>query len=299
MDAPDDAATGWRPDDDARRRLIGILLIVASASIFGAVDGISKLLTEHASAGQIVWARYALAIPVLLAGTGPGRIRSLFATSRPGMQLLRGISPIGVSFGMTVGVAYMPLAEATVIMFAAPFLVVALSGPLLGERVGLARWIAVAIGFLAVLLVVRPGFGELSHVAVFPLAAAFLYALMQIITRHVARLGERTDTTLAWTLVTGAVVSTPFAILYWQPLPAFDWVLMVLLGTTFGIGQFMMIRGFAYAPAALLAPLSYVQIISATLISIVVFHHSPDLLSLVGIAMILVSGVYVVQNRER
>jgi drug/metabolite transporter (DMT)-like permease len=296
MDMPE-SAPARSAGQEARRRLIGILLVVSSATIFGAVDGISKLLTEHASAGQIVWARYALALPVLLAALGPRRLPSLFKTTRPGLQLLRGLSPIGVSFGMTLAVAYMPLAEATVILFAAPFLVVALSGPLLGERVGLSRWIAVAIGFFAVLLVARPGFGELSHFAIFPLAAAFFYALMQIITRHVARLGERPDTTLAWTLLTGAIVSTPAAILLWQPLPWHDWGLMVLLGVIFGIGQFMMIKGFANAPAALLAPLSYVQIISATLISIVVFHHSPDLWSMVGIVMILISGVYVVRHR--
>lgn len=296
MDMPE-SAPARSADQEARRRLIGILLVVSSATIFGAVDGISKLLTEHASAGQIVWARYALALPVLLVAMGPRRLPSLFETTRPGLQLLRGLSPIGVSFGMTLAVAYMPLAEATVILFAAPFLVVALSGPLLGERVGLSRWIAVAIGFFAVLLVARPGFGELSHFAVLPLAAAFFYALMQIITRHVARLGERPDTTLAWTLLTGAIVSTPVAILLWQPLPWHDWGLMVLLGVIFGIGQFMMIKGFANAPAALLAPLSYVQIISATLISIVVFHHSPDLWSMVGIVMILISGVYVVRHR--
>ena len=283
---------------EARGRLIGILLVVASATIFGAVDGISKLLSDHASAGQIVWARYTLALPVLLMATGPGRLSSLFSTSRPGLQLLRGLSPIGVSFGMVVGVTYMPLAEATVVLFAAPFLVVALSGPLLGERVGFGRWVAVAVGFSAVLLVARPGFGTLSYVVIFPTAAAVFYALMQLITRHVASLGERPDTTLAWTLVTGAVVSTPFAIAYWHVLSWQAWSLMVLLGVLFGIGQFLMIKGFAYAPAALLAPLSYVQIISATIISVVVFHHRPDALSLVGIVMILVSGVYVVRHRK-
>lgn len=281
----------------SRERLLGILLVVSSAALSGCIDGISKLLTPMASVNQIVWARYALAMPVLLVMTRPGGLAPLFATRRPGLLFLRGLTPIGVSVSMVLAVRTMPLAEATVILFAAPLLVVALSVPVLKERVDLSRWVAVAIGFVAVLVVARPGFAGLSHTAAFPFMGAIFYAVMQLVTRRAAASGEAPATILAWTLLTGTVTcSLPLAF-SWEPLDLEGWLLMLALGTVFGIAQLMMIRGFAHAPAALLAPLSYVQIISATVFGILVFGDVPDVWTLVGIVMIAGSGIYVVRHR--
>jgi drug/metabolite transporter (DMT)-like permease len=285
--------------DHGRERLLGIALVVLSAATFALVDGFSKLLTDGASVAQIVWARYALALPVLLAMTPPSKLPTLFRTARPGLLVLRGLTPIGVSIAMVLAVRHMPLAEATVILFAAPFLVVALSVPVLGERVGVSRWVAVAIGFVAVLVVARPGFDELSHYAVFPMIAAVFYAVMQLVTRRAAASGERPLTILAWTLLTGTVVASPALVFFWQPLDLRSWLLMLCLGTSFGIAQRMMIAGFARAPAALLAPLSYVQIVSAVVFGLVVFRDVPDLWSLLGIVMIVGSGIYVVRQRQQ
>jgi drug/metabolite transporter (DMT)-like permease len=198
---------------------------------------------------------------------------------------------------MVFGVHYLPLAEATVILFAAPFLVAGLSAPLLGEEVHASTWIAIAVGFLAVLIVARPGFGELSLFTLFPLVGAVFYAALQLITRRIAATGEHAETTLAWTLLTGIVVSTPFVIYFWQPLDIRGWTLMLGIGGTFGIAQLMMIRGFAHAPAALLTPLSYVQIVSATIFGVAVFHDVPDAWTLLGIVMIIGSGIYIVRRR--
>jgi drug/metabolite transporter (DMT)-like permease len=294
-----DAAAAQSPGDArlARERLLGITLVVFSACCFGFVDGFSKLLADTASVGQIVWARYALALPILLLTTPPAKLPALFNTQRAPLQILRGLTPIVISVTMVLAVRYLPLSEATVILFAAPFLVVLLAVPVLGERVTASRLIAVAIGFAAVLVVARPGFSELSRFAVFPLVAALFYAAMQLITRRVAASGEPAVTTLAWTLLTGIVMVSPFAYLFWQPLDGRGWALMIGLGTIFGIAQLAMIRGFAHAPAALLAPLSYVQIASAVLFSMIVFHETPDAWTLAGIAMIAGSGIYVVRQR--
>jgi drug/metabolite transporter (DMT)-like permease len=284
--------------DRARERLLGIILVVLSASIFAGVDGLSKLLADTSSVAQIVWARYALALPILLATTQPSQLPTLFRTRQPGLQILRGLAPVMVSIAMVFGVRYLPLAEATVILFAAPFLVAALSVPLLGERVHASTWVAVVIGFAAVLIVARPGFSELSLFALFPLVGAIFYAALQLITRRIAATGERSETTLAWTLLTGIVVATPFALYFWQPLDIRGWALMFGLGGTFGLAQLMMIRGFAHAPAALLAPLSYAQIVAAAIFGVVVFHDVPDVWTLLGIVMIIISGVYVVRRRN-
>ncbi len=279
--------------------LRGILLILLAASFFGLVDGFSKLLAPTQSVAQIVWTRYALAIPLLLASMRPSEWSGTFRTTHPWLQIARGLTPLSISVGMVLGVRYLPLAEATAILFAAPFLIVALSMPLLGERVRLVSWIGVAVGFVGVLIVARPGFGDLSKYTVFPALAAVFYALLQLITRRLGALGEKPTTTLAWTLLVGGVASTPVVILNWAPVSATAWFYMVALGTVFGISQLMLIRAFTYAPAGVLAPFNYFQIVSAVIFGLIVFQDVPDLWTLVGSAIIVSAGLYVAKSRNR
>lgn len=284
--------------DPARDRLRGILLLVASASLYGAVDGISKLLADSQSIGQIVWARYALALPVLILTTRRSEWSSLFRTRTPKMQIIRGITPLFISSTMVAAVRHLPLAEATVILFAGPFLVVALSAPLLGEKVSRRSWIAVTVGFAAVLLVMQPGFGDLSFFVLFPLAAAVFFALFQLFTRRLGAAGELPSTTLAWTLAIGGLVATPVAALTWEPVDGETWLLMIGLGAVFGVAQTLMIRAFAHAPAAVLTPFSYAQIIAAVIFGILVFGAVPDTLTFVGMALIIAAGIAVARSRK-
>ena len=277
--------------------MLGIAFIVLSSAIFGAVDGFSKILADTQSVGQIVWTRYALALPVLFGMTRPSQWAGLFRSTSPGLPIVRGLTPLTISITMVLGVRYMPLAETTVILFAAPFLVVALSAPLLGERVRASTWIAVCIGFLAVVIVARPGFSEISHYAIFPLIAAVFFALLQLITRQLGARGEKPVTTLAWTLLVGCIASTPFAIATWEPVVGSDWLIMLGLGLVFGFAQLFMARAFAHAPASVLTPFTYIQIIAAVIFGAVVFGDLPDAWSFLGIAMIIGAGVYVVRSR--
>jgi drug/metabolite transporter (DMT)-like permease len=194
---------------------------------------------------------------------------------------------------MVFAVSYLPLAEATVILFAGPFFVVALSGWMLRERVTATSWIGVAVGFLAVLVVVRPGFDELSRYAVFPALAAFFYALFQLMTRRLGVAGEAPRTTLAWTLLIGNLFAIPLAIADWQPVAAYQWFLIFCLSITFGLGQYFMARAFALAPANVLTPFTYFQILSAVIFGLIVFHEMPDQWTVAGIVLIIAAGVYV------
>jgi drug/metabolite transporter (DMT)-like permease len=280
-----------------REHLLAVALLILSASLAAAVDGLSKIPAETQSIGQIVWARYALALPVLMATTRPTAWTNLFKTAHVRGQIIRGSAPLVTSSSMVMAVRHLPLADATAILFAAPFFVVALSKPLLRERVPRASWIGVAIGFVAVLVVARPGFSRSWYYTIFPLVAASSFALMQLITRRLAAAGERTDRTLAWTLTVGCLVATPFAVLTWAPLSPTAWLLMFGLGVSFGLLQLLMIRAFALAPAAVLAPFSYAQIVAATLFGMCVFGSVPDGWSLVGIAIIIAAGLFVVRSR--
>ncbi len=277
--------------------LRGIVFIVLAATFFGSVDGFSKLLAPTQSVAQIVWARYALAFPVALASMPPSEWITSFRTTRPGPQIIRGLLPLGVSAGMVLGVRYMPLADATAILFAAPFLVVALSIPFLGERVRPASWIGVVVGFLAVLIVARPGLTDLSRYAAFPALGAVFFALYQLMTRRLGMLGEKPATTLAWTLLSGGVATTPLVIAYWTPLSPTAWLYMIGLGLVFGLAQIFMIRAFAYAAAGTLAPFNYFQIISAVVFGLIVFGDVPDFWTVTGILVIVAAGVYVAKSR--
>lgn len=272
------------------------MLVILSAASFACVDGISKLLAETQPVAQIVWARYALALPPLFLMTGPGRWPSLYRTGQMRWQLLRGMTPLAISVSMVLGVHFLPLAEATVILFTSPFLVVALAGTMLGEPVRLVSWVGVVVGFVAVLVVTRPGFGHLSVYAFFPLIAAVFGALMQLLTRRLGAAGELADTTLAWTLTVGATAVTPVAFATWPETSLHAWVLLVSLGTVFGLGQFLMIRAFTLASAGVLAPISYIQIVAAVVFGAIVFGDLPDLWSFVGIAMIFFAGLLVVRR---
>ena len=283
---------------DTPEKLRGIVYIVLSASMFGCVDGISKILAETQSVGQIVWARYALALVVLVVSTPRTLWPSLFRTARPGFQIGRGLMPLAVSSTMVLAVRYLPLAEATVLLFLSPFLIVALSAPLLGERVHPASWIGVVIGFAAVLVVARPGFGDVSPAIAFPLAAALFFALFQLVTRRLAATGELAQTTLAWTLATGAVVATPVALATWEPVSFDAWLLMIALGIVFGLAQAFMVRAYVHAPAAVLAPFGYAQIIAAIIFGVVVLDAVPDGWTFLGVAMIIGASVYVARSRR-
>ena len=266
--------------------------------MFGAVDGLSKILAASQSVGQIVWARYALALPVLLFAAKPREFTGLFRTRRPVLQIARGFTPLFISGGMVLGVRYLPLAEATVLLFAGPLLVVALAAPILGETVRRSSWIAVILGFVAVLIVVRPGLSALSAYAGFPLLAALFYAILQLITRRLGETGENATTTLAWTLAVGGLVSTPWAAVTWAPVTLAAWLYMIALGVVFGLSQLLMIRAFTHAPAGVLAPFNYAQIISAVIFGAVVFGDVPGAFTLIGILMIVGAGIYVIRSSE-
>ncbi len=287
-----------KPGTALTQRTMGILLLVLAVSCFGAVDGFSKMLVGSQSFGQIMLARYGPACVALLIAVGPLRWKSLFATRRPGLQIIRGLTPLFVGGSMVFAVRHLPLAEATVVLFAGPFLVVALSSYWLGERVEAASWIGVVVGFLAVLLVARPGFDALSQYAVFPAVAAVFYALLQLFSRRLGAAGERPLTTVAWTLLTGSLVSLPIAIADWRQPDTLGWMSFLGLAVTFGLGQYFLTRAFSLAPANVLTPFSYVQILAATLFGLAVFHDVPDGWTLLGMVMIMAAGVFVARSPQ-
>ena len=159
-------------------------------------------------------------------------------------------------------------------------------------------WMAVIVGFAAVILVARPGFGTMSGYMIFPLIGALFFAAFQLVTRWLRAGGETAHTTLAWTLAVGAVISAPFAFLTWVPVSAEAWLLMAGLGIVFGLAQALMVRAYAHASAGVLTPFSYAQLVAAAIIGMVVFAAVPDVWTVVGIIMITIAGITVARARR-
>lgn len=279
-------------------RLQGILLLVASVTVFAGADALSKVLVQSLSISQTLNARFIFALPFLLAMTPISHWKSMLRTPLPLLQILRGSAPVIVSLAIVIGVKYLPLADTTVVVFSAPFLVVAFSGAVLGERVGSRAWAGVILGFLGVLAVARPGAAGFSPYMIFPGVAAIFYALLMFISRRLVAVGDSAATTLAWTLLVGVVVTTPMAALDWKPVSASAWMLAVASGATFFAGQYLITKAFEYAPANILAPFTYFQILAAAGLGILFFNEYPDAWTWIGIAIILASGAIIAAGSE-
>jgi drug/metabolite transporter (DMT)-like permease len=277
-------------------RVRAILLLSLGVTLFGIMDGLGKILAGDYPVVQVIWARYAFAVPVVLAMTRPGTWPTLLRCERIAVQAARGVLPLLASAAVIVGLTLMPLADLTAIGFASPLLVVALSGALLGERVSNDSWIGVLCGFAGILVIVRPGVGTIAWAAVFPFATAVLFALYQLMTRLVSR-GDDPMATLAWTILVGLVLTT-FALPFgWRAVEGADWILLALSGVLFALGHFLLIEAFSRAAAAVLAPFTYVQIVAAIVFGIAVFGDVPDLWTLLGTALVILAGVYVLRRQ--
>lgn len=265
-------------------------------TLFAVQDAAAKWLARSQSVVQIVWARYLFALPLLLLGTPWRSWMMVLRVARPGLQAARALLPVLASFAVVLGLVFLPLAEVTVLTFASPLLVAALSAPVLGERVSRRDWLGILIGFLGIVIVVRPGSDAFAWAALFPLACAAFFALFQLTTRLVGRT-DPPHATLAWTLLIGLGVTSLLLPLDWRPIPTGNWALLALSGLCFGGAQSLLARAFLHAPAALLAPFTYVQIVPATLLGLLLFGAVPDALAWLGTAIVIGAGLLVLRRR--
>jgi drug/metabolite transporter (DMT)-like permease len=273
-----------------------ILLVALGVTLFGIIDGLAKLLAGDYSVVQIVWARYAFAVPVILAASRPAEWPALLGSARPWLQGIRSVLPLLANLAAVVGLLLIPLAEFTAISFAAPLLVVALSAPLLRERITVHSWIGVVLGFLGVLIIVRPGMGAIAWAALFPLALALFFALYQLMTPIVSR-HDNPLVTLSWTIAAGIVFTTPALIFNWHPVAMTDWFLLMLSGLLFGMAHLLLTKAYAVAPASVLAPFIYVQILAAIVFGVMVFEDIPDVWTFAGTGLIVLAGIYVLRRQ--
>ncbi|MBL6931302.1 MAG: DMT family transporter [Rhodospirillales bacterium] len=282
------------PSFDTRR---GILWMLAAMMMFSGTNAFAKLLTEHYPVMQIVWARYFFQLLLLIIFLAP-RLKRVMRTGKLAIQIMRSLFLLGTSVLFFYGLSQVALADISAIMFLAPVLVTALSMPLLGEKVGPRRWAGITIGFLGALVIIRPGSGMMQTAALFPVGAACLYALYQISTRFLGRT-DNAMTTLLYTASSGTLITSLIAPFFWQAPDTTGWMMMAALGVTSNLGHFSMIKAYESAPAATVAPFSYVNLLWATLFGFILFSDLPDLWTISGALIISASGLYIFHRENR
>ena len=271
---------------------IGILFILITTVMFALLDTGVKYVGQFYPVLQIAWARYVFQMAMVPLVIGRTRPRDILRTRRPGLQVTRSLLMVGATLSFFTAVNYMPVADASAIGMIAPLMVTALAIPMLGERVGPRRWMAVVIGLIGALIIIRPGFGSLSWAAILPVITAICYALYQITTRMLADI-DPPITTFFYSGAVGVVVlslAVPFA---WQTPTAGGWAMMIALGLLAGAGHFCVIQALRRAPASVLAPFSFTQLIWVTILGYLVFGDFPDNYTLLGAAIVVGSGGYV------
>jgi drug/metabolite transporter (DMT)-like permease len=283
---------------ERRQRLKGIALMCGAVAGFSCIDASAKFLNHHMDIVQIVWARYAFAFVFSLFISNPFARPALMRTSRPWLQIGRSALLVLSTALNVLALRYLQLDQTTSILFSTPFLVAALAGPMLGEWIGPRRWAAISVGFLGVIVVMRPGLGGIHPAATLTVIGTCLYALYIITTRILART-DSTETTLFYSNIVGVAAMTALLPFVWvTPKDPVVTVVMIVIGGFGALGHFLLIAAHRLAPAGILAPFMYSQIVSTVTLGYLVFGDVPNRWTLLGASIVIASGLYLL-FRER
>lgn len=273
-----------------------VIYVLSAMVVFSSQDTLSKILVVDYSPFQIAWCRYAINLLILI----PFLLRSrgkVLVSRLPWIQLARGFAVAGSAVVFMAGLGRMPIADATAIQFISPLLITAFSIPFLGERVGPSRWIAVIVGFIGIVIIVRPGSDAFQLGALLPLFSAVLWAIGMVLTRRIKN-AESALTTLGISTLVAIAVLTAILPFVWSPLTVRAALLLLAMGLISILGQYLMILGYSRRPASVLAPLSYTQMVWSTISGLVIFGAIPGLSTWIGGAIVVASGLYVLRREQ-
>ncbi|MEO1536649.1 MAG: DMT family transporter [Pseudomonadota bacterium] len=272
----------------------GLLLMGLGMFLFSAVDTMAKFLTGDLHPFQIVWTRQLglVAGALVLILWTQGRV---LRTTHPRLQLLRGVVAACSAALFIFGVSYVPLADAVAVSFVAPFMVTVLGALLLREPVGIRRWIAVTLGFVGALIVIRPGLGAVHPAAFLVVLAALFFAIRQIISRALSDT-DRTNTTIVYTALVSVAVLTGPMTLVWQTPTSEQLVILSALAVVAAFAEICVIKALELAMAVVVAPMQYTLILWGTFYGFVIFDQLPDIWTWIGTAIIVATGIYTLRR---
>ncbi len=259
----------------------------------------AKYLSRDYAIPEIVWARYAGHFFYMLIAFAPRRGVRLLITARPVMQLLRSTLLFASTALYFTAISYVPLPTAAAISFTGPFIVTLLAPAVLGEAVGLRRWASVGFGFTGALVIVRPGLDANHWAAFLVFGSATTSALYQLFTRKLAA-HDAAEISITYIALAGFVLASAILPFYWRmPASLLDALLFIGLGVFGGFGHYFIVRAYELAPAPVVMPFNYGQLLGAALLSYTVFGEFPDLWTWLGAAIIVASSIYMIYGEKR
>jgi drug/metabolite transporter (DMT)-like permease len=277
---------------------LGALLTMLAMLCFAGMDAISKSLVADYAVTQMMWIRSALFFLFAWFVVRKQGLRAAVRSARPGLQVVRSLVAIVEGGVFVLAFRYLPLADTHAVAATSPLIVIALGVLFLGERAGLARWLAVAAGFVGVLLIVRPGFRTIEWPLLLPLAGALLWASYQLLTRLNSRF-DSPSTSLLWSAIVAFIATSFVGPIDWTwPTPA-AWALMVVISLIGAIAHYALIKALDYAEAGAVQPYAYTLLVWATLLGWLVFGDIPDGWTILGATIVVLSGLYTWHHDRR
>lgn len=284
----------------SRNRVKGIWLMVAAVASFAAQDGFARHLATEYNTFMVIMVRYWVfaGFVLMLASRRPEGLRAAVRTHRPLIHGLRGVLLVAEVVVIVWGYTLIGLIESHAVFAVCPLLIAALSGPLLGEKVGWQRWVAIGAGMAGVLIVLRPTSGVFSWAALMPFAAALMFALYSILTRATAR-NEPVFAGFFWSAMVGAACVTVLGLPNWEPVHGADVILLACYCALAILSHWLLTKCYEYAEANVVQPYSYLQIVFVTIIGIVVYDERLAPAVAVGTAVIIAAGIYSLMTERK
>ncbi|RUT30968.1 DMT family transporter [Arsenicitalea aurantiaca] len=276
------------------RRLLGIALVLIGFLFFTLIDTSSKWLSGQGfPTNQVVFLRYAVHFVLIIALFAPRRGTALVKTARPGLEIARGLCLLGSTITNFLAISVLPLTVTGSIAFTMPLMICALSVPFLGEKVGWRRWLAILVGFGGVLIIVRPGTEAFHPAALLSLLSAGFTAFYMLLTRKLAGV-DSAATQQFYSAAIAVACITPFAFHGWMwPSDPATWVAFFMMGVAGVAGHMLVSIAHRLAPASVIAPFSYFQIVFLSISSWLIFNQPPDVWIFVGAPVVMGSGLYI------
>ena len=283
----------------AQNTRLGIWLMIATSLVFAVQDGLSRHLAGTYNVWMVVMLRFWFfaVFVIAMAARSPGGLRAAVRTQHPVLQVSRGLLLALEICVMVTGFVALGLVESHAIFASYPLLVAALSGPVLGEKVGWRRWTAIGIGFVGVMVILEPGFKVFSPAAAIPLLAAFMFALYGLLTRYVSR-KDASSVSFFWTGTVGAVVMTAIGIWHWEPMIPSDWAWMWMLCCTAALSHYLLIRAYEVAEASAIQPFAYLQLVFASMIGIGLFGEVLETNVAIGAGIVVCAGLFTLWRQR-
>jgi drug/metabolite transporter (DMT)-like permease len=279
-------------------RAIGLMCL--AWCLFACLDTTAKYLGSATDlpATQVVWMRFLGQFLAMVAVLGLVAVPSLMRTTRLKTQIARSFLLLGSTGLNFLALKHLRLDQTVTVGFLTPLTVALLAGPMLGEWIGWRRAAAILVGFGGILLAIRPGFADVHPAFLFSFGSMLCYATFSIVTRYLAAF-DKAEVTLFYSLMAGTLIVAPFALIEWVwPADAFTWALLLSMGIYGGLGHYLFILAHRHAPASIIAPFLYISLLTHSAAGFLVFGQLPDEWTLAGAAIVIVSGLYLLQ-RER